>query len=155
MYVQKFSKLYSIIQIHVLRNIKSIINWLSYRGGFGDHSDLAKLSMTMPCCPHRWLSSNSTDWAKLGEGEYSKMSKGNRLAIPAVRQILSKLAKGEKEEEELVEKIEDSCLRFDHDKKGVRSSWIIWNGNEISFPADAERWRIFQCCEAPERSGLQ
>ena len=32
---------------------------------------------------------------------------------------MAKLAKGEKEEEELVEKIEDSCLRFDHDKKGV------------------------------------
>ena len=53
------------------------------------------------------------------------MSKGNRLAIPAVRQIMAKLAKGAKEEEEMVEKIEDSCLRFDHDKKGVRISWII------------------------------
>ena len=53
------------------------------------------------------------------------MSKGNRLAIPAVRQIMAKLAKGEKEEEETVEKIEDSCLRFDHDKKGVRSSWLL------------------------------
>ena len=52
------------------------------------------------------------------------MSKGNRLAIPAVRQIMAKLAKGEKEEEETVEKIEDSCLRFDHDKKGVRSGWL-------------------------------
>ena len=51
---------------------------------------------------------------------HSEMSKANRLAIPAVRQIMAKLAKGEKEEEELVEKIEDSCLRFDHDKKGVR-----------------------------------
>ena len=59
------------------------------------------------------------------QGEYSKMSKGNRLAIPAVRQIMAKLAKGEKEEEETVEKIEDSCLRFDHDKKGVRSSWLV------------------------------
>ena len=76
---------------------------------------------------HRWLSSYSTDWAQPGpllEGEYSKMSKGNRLAIPAVRQIMAKLAKGEKEEEETVEKIEDSCLRFDHDKKGVRSNWL-------------------------------
>ena len=52
------------------------------------------------------------------------MSKGNRLAIPAVRQIMAKLAKGEKEEEETVEKIEDSCLRFDHDKKGVRSNCL-------------------------------
>ena len=43
----------------------------------------------------------------------------HRLSIPAVRQILAKLAKGEKEEEELVEKLEDSCLRYDHDKKGV------------------------------------
>ena len=47
----------------------------------------------------------------------------NRLAIPAVRQILAKLAKGEKEEEELVEKLEDSCLRYDHDKKGVRDAF--------------------------------
>ena len=38
---------------------------------------------------------------------------------------MAKLAKGEKEEEETVEKIEDSCLRFDHDKKGVRSSWLM------------------------------
>ena len=43
----------------------------------------------------------------------------NRLSIPAVRQILAKLAKGEREEDELVEKLEDSCLRYDHDKKGV------------------------------------
>ena len=42
-----------------------------------------------------------------------------KLAIPAVRQVISKLAKGEKEEEDLVEKIENSCLKFDHDKKGV------------------------------------
>ena len=46
----------------------------------------------------------------------------SRLAIPAVRQIIAKLAKGEKEEEELVEKLEDSCLRYDHDKKGVESN---------------------------------
>ena len=44
----------------------------------------------------------------------------NRLSIPAVRQILAKLAKGEREEDELVEKLEDSCLRYDHDKKGVQ-----------------------------------
>ena len=50
------------------------------------------------------------------------MSKTNRLSIPAVRQILARLAKGEKEEDELVEKLEDSCLRYDHDKKGV-SGW--------------------------------
>ena len=37
---------------------------------------------------------------------------------------MAKLAKGEKEEEEIVEKIEDSCLKFDHDKKGVRSIWF-------------------------------
>ena len=42
-----------------------------------------------------------------------------RLAIPAVRQVLAKLAKGEKEEDDLVEKIENSCLKFDHDKKGI------------------------------------
>ena len=48
------------------------------------------------------------------------MSKANRLSIPAVRQLLAKLARGEKEEDELVEKLEDSCLRYDHDKKGVR-----------------------------------
>ena len=50
------------------------------------------------------------------------MSKTNRLSIPAVRQILARLAKGEKEEDELVEKLEDSCLRYDHDKKGVGHS---------------------------------
>ena len=82
------------------------------------------------------------------------MSKGNRLAIPAVRQIMAKLAKGAKEEEEIVEKIEDSCLRFDHDKKGVRSSWIILVSKILSC-VDAERRRIFQCYEAAERSGLQ
>merc|ERR1712008_556176 len=44
-----------------------------------------------------------------------------KLAIPAVRQIISKLAKGEKEEEDLVEKIENSCLKFDHAKKEVKN----------------------------------
>ena len=62
------------------------------------------------------------------------MSKGNRLAIPAVRQIMAKLAKGEKEEEETVEKIEDSCLRFDHDKKGVRSTRSSWLMELIKYP---------------------
>ena len=54
------------------------------------------------------------------------MSKTNRLSIPAVRQILARLAKGEKEEDELVEKLEDSCLRYDHDKKGVGPNVLIW-----------------------------
>ena len=67
------------------------------------------------------------------------MSKANRLAIPAVRQIMAKLAKGEKEEEEIVEKIEDSCLRFDHDKKGVRRSWLVELFYKIFLCSDAER----------------
>ena len=49
----------------------------------------------------------------------SFLSRMSALAIPAVRQILARLAKGDKEEEEFVEKIENSCLKFDHDKKGM------------------------------------
>ena len=33
------------------------------------------------------------------------------LAIPAVRQLLARQAKGDKEEEEMVEKIENSCIK--------------------------------------------
>jgi len=49
------------------------------------------------------------------------------LAIPAVRQILAKMAKGEAEETELVEKIENSCIKFDHDGKGVLSPDEFFN----------------------------
>ena len=68
------------------------------------------------------LLSKPTNQDRLGKCEvFNHQIMTSRLAIPAVRQIIAKLAKGEKEEEELVEKLEDSCLRYDHDKKGVVS----------------------------------
>ena len=67
--------------------------------------------------------SKPTNQDRLGKCEvFNNQTMTSRLAIPAVRQIIAKLAKGEKEEEELVEKLEDSCLRYDHDKKGVESN---------------------------------
>ena len=49
-------------------------------------------------------------------------------------QIIAKLALGEAEETELVEKIENSCLKFDHDKKGVSVDFFLQIGKtEIVF----------------------
>ena len=43
-------------------------------------------------------------------------------------QILSKLALGEGEEAEVIEKIENSCIKFDHDKKGVNNKIFYYYG---------------------------
>jgi hypothetical protein len=47
-------------------------------------------------------------------------------------QILAKLAKGEEEENELIDKIENSCLHFDHDRSGVSSFLTFYKNNYFS-----------------------
>jgi len=49
------------------------------------------------------------------------------LGTPAVRQILARLSKSEKEENALVEKIEASCKKFDHRGKGSLTVDEIFN----------------------------
>jgi len=70
----------------------------------------------------------------------------HRLSIPAVRQILAKLAKGEKEEEELVEKLEDSCLRYDHDKKGMLTPDEYFNVLKIQNGVDCSKDEVKTVC---------
>lgn len=43
------------------------------------------------------------------------------LGSPAVRQIVSRLNKGDNDEQSLIEKIESSCKKFDHSGKGYLS----------------------------------
>lgn len=40
------------------------------------------------------------------------------LGTPAIRQIIARLSKSEKEEQALIERIESSCKKFDHEGKG-------------------------------------
>merc|ERR1712223_1513251 len=61
------------------------------------------------------------------------------LAIPAVRQILARLAKGDKEEEEFVEKSENSCLKFDHDKKGMLTPDEYFNVMKLQNGVDCTK----------------
>ena len=70
----------------------------------------------------------------------------HRLSIPAVRQILSKLAKGDKEEEELIEKLEDSCLRYDHDKKGMLTPDEYFNVLKIQNGVDCSKDEVKTVC---------
>jgi len=74
------------------------------------------------------------------------MSKTNRLSIPAVRQILARLAKGEKEEDELVEKLEDSCLRYDHDKKGMLTPDEYFNVLKIQNGVECSKEEVKTVC---------
>ena len=64
------------------------------------------------------------------------------LAIPAVRQILARLAKGDKEEEEFVEKIENSCLKFDHDKKGMLTPDEYFNVMKLQNGVDCTKEEV-------------
>ena len=43
---------------------------------------------------------------------------GTILGTPAVRQIIIKLSKSDKEEQVLIDKIASSCRKFDHKGKG-------------------------------------
>ena len=70
----------------------------------------------------------------------------HRLSIPAVRQILAKLAKGDKEEEELIEKLEDSCLRYDHDKKGMLTPYEYFNVLKIQNGVDCSKDEVKTVC---------
>ena len=40
------------------------------------------------------------------------------LGVPAVRQILSKESKSDAEDQKMIEKLEKSCRKFDHSRKG-------------------------------------
>ena len=64
------------------------------------------------------------------------------MAIPAVRQILARLAKGDKEEEEFVEKIENSCLKFDHDKKGMLTPDEYFNVMKLQNGVDCTKEEV-------------
>merc|ERR1711981_1172280 len=68
------------------------------------------------------------------------------LAIPAVRQILARLAKGDKEEEEFVEKIENSCLKVDHDKKGMLTPDEYFNVMKLQNGVDCTKEEVRTIC---------
>ena len=72
----------------------------------------------------------------------SFVSRMAALAIPAVRQILARLAKGDKEEEEFVEKIENSCLKFDHDKKGMLTPDEYFNVMKLQNGVDCTKEEV-------------
>ena len=74
----------------------------------------------------------------------SFLSRMSALAIPAVRQILARLAKGDKEEEEFVEKIENSCLKFDHDKKGMLTPDEYFNVMKLQNGVDCTKEEVNQ-----------
>ena len=68
----------------------------------------------------------------------------SRLAIPAVRQILSKMNKNDKEEEDLVEKIENSCIKFDHDKVGRLAPDEFFNVLKLQNSVDCSKEEVFK-----------
>ena len=46
------------------------------------------------------------------------MAHAELLGVPAVRQVLARMGKSEKDEQHLIEKIERCCKKFDHAGKG-------------------------------------
>ena len=49
------------------------------------------------------------------------------LGVPAARQIVSKMNASEREKEEMVDKLERSCNKFDHSKIGALTINEYWN----------------------------
>ena len=49
------------------------------------------------------------------------------LGVPAARQIVSKMNASEREKEEMVDKLERSCNKFDHSKDGALTINEYWN----------------------------
>ena len=88
------------------------------------------------CCSTQGACRQSYMSAHISISFVSRMA---ALAIPAVRQILARLAKGDKEEEEFVEKIENSCLKFDHDKKGMLTPDEYFNVMKLQNGVDCTK----------------
>ena len=53
------------------------------------------------------------------------MSSSSMLGTPAVRQIIAKLNKSDKEEQMLIEKIASSCHKFDHKGKVLVRIYLL------------------------------
>lgn len=54
-------------------------------------------------------------------------SSSSILGVPAARQIVSKMNKTEREKDEMVVKLERSCNKLDHSKRGALTINEYWN----------------------------
>ena len=61
------------------------------------------------------------------------------LGTPAIRQIVARLNKSDKEEHALVEKIESSCKKFDHKGTGSLSPDDIFNVIKLQNGIDCSK----------------
>ena len=69
------------------------------------------------------------------------------LGVPAARQIVSKMNASEREKEEMVDKLERSCNKFDHSKAGALTINEYWNicrvQNRINVSKDEVTTSVF------------
>ena len=64
------------------------------------------------------------------------------LGTPAIRQILSRLNKSDKEEESLVNKIAGSCHKFDHQGKGKLTADEYFNVLKLQNGIDCSKEQV-------------
>ena len=67
------------------------------------------------------------------------------LGTPAVRQIIAKLNKSDKEEQLLIEKIARSCQKFDHKGQGRLTADDLFNVVKLQNGIDCSKDEVDNC----------
>ena len=67
------------------------------------------------------------------------------LGTPAVRQIIAKLNKSDKEEQLLIEKIASSCQKFDHKGQGRLTADDLFNVVKLQNGIDCSKDEVDIC----------
>ena len=67
------------------------------------------------------------------------------LGTPAVRQIIAKLNKSDKEEQLLIEKIASSCQKFDHKGQGRLTADDLFNVVKLQNGIDCSKDEVDNC----------
>merc|ERR1711997_839581 len=70
------------------------------------------------------------------------MSSSSMLGTPAVRQIIAKLNKSDKEEQMLIEKIASSCHKFDHKGLGKLTADELFNVVKLQHGIDCSKEEV-------------
>ena len=71
---------------------------------------------------------------------------GSLLGVPAARQIVSKMNSSEREKDEMVEKLERSCNKLDHSKRGALNINEYWNICRVQNRINVSKDEVI-CCE--------
>ena len=70
---------------------------------------------------------------------------GSLLGVPAARQIVSKMNSSEREKDEMVEKLERSCNKLDHSKRGALTIHEYWNICRVQNMINVSKDEVISC----------